>query len=96
MRDAFNAAGPWQWQLRDSDFYGSYLNCRPQPGLRLRVHRQIEIWRGEYRGGRENRLLALLEIDAASTISRPEIDVVFQRLLAAVGATDVTEIEPYD
>jgi len=25
---AFNAAGPWQWQLRDSHFYGDYVSCR--------------------------------------------------------------------
>jgi hypothetical protein len=48
MRDAFNAAGPWSWQLRDSDIYGFYLNCRPLPHVRLRVHRQEEIFWGRY------------------------------------------------
>ena len=35
---AFNAAGPWQWQLHETTVYGDYLNCRPMQQVRLRVH----------------------------------------------------------
>jgi hypothetical protein len=65
---AFNAAGPWQWQLRESAVYGDYLNCRPMERVRLRVHEYPQT--GEYG--------------------------TFRRLLQAINATDVTEIEPYD
>jgi hypothetical protein len=96
MRAAFDAAGPWRWQGHDSDFFGSYLDCRPQPQVRLRVHLHAEIWQGRYPRQRADGFLALLEIDEGSTASRAEIDDIFRRLLAAVDATDVTEIEPYD
>ena len=96
MRAAFDAAGPWQWQLRDSDIYGDYLNCRPQPHVRLRVHQHAQIWYGQYPRGRDNGFLALLEAEAGSAATRPEIDAIFQRLLRAIAATGVTEIEPYD
>src|SRR5262245_27122976 len=38
MEAAFNAAGPWRWQLRDSAVYGDYLNVRPRDGVRVRIH----------------------------------------------------------
>src|SRR2546423_444757 len=96
MRTTFDAAGSWQWQLRDSDIYGGHLNCRPQPHLRLRVHQHAQIWYGQSPRRRNNGFLALLEIDAGSPAKRPEIDAIFQSLLQAIAATDVTEIEPYD
>jgi hypothetical protein len=96
MRAAFDAAGPWQWQLRESDFHGDYLSCRPQPRVRLRVHDQEQIGRGQYLRRRADGFLALLEIEPGGTAARGEIDAVFRRLLEAIGATDVREIEPYD
>ena len=35
---AFNAAGLWQWGLRDG---GDYLNCPSNEHVRLRVYEQI-------------------------------------------------------
>lgn len=37
MLTTFNQAGPWQWQLRDSAWYGDYLNTRPAEGVRVRI-----------------------------------------------------------
>ena len=31
IREAFNAAGSWHWRPVDSDSYGDYLVCRPEP-----------------------------------------------------------------
>ena len=93
---SFDAAGPWQWQLRDSDFYGDYLNCRPMEHVRLRVHEYPSTGRLTFPGPRLQGFKALLEIGPESTSSRGEIDAVFRRLLDAIKATEVTEIERYD
>ncbi|MCO6453100.1 MAG: hypothetical protein J5I90_20130 [Caldilineales bacterium] len=90
---AFNDAGPWQWQLRDSYIYGDYLNARPAPGVHLRVHEYPQAF---YKGPREQGFLALLQIETDSLLDKAEIDAVFQGLLNRVMATGITEIEPYD
>jgi hypothetical protein len=97
IRDAFNAAGPWQWQLNDSHFYGDYLNCRPQEHVRLRVHAypgngMVRFTGLRFWGGYK----AMLEIAPAGTVTQSEVDDVFRRLLQGIKARHVTEIEPYD
>ena len=47
-------------------------------------------------GVRDKGFKALLEIEAESGVTRSEIDDAFRRLLQAINATNVTEIEPYD
>jgi hypothetical protein len=96
IRDAFNAAGPWQWRLNDSHFYGDYLNCRPQEHVRLRVHEYPGNGMFQFSGLRSSGFKALLEIEAASAATQSEIDAVFRRLLQAINAANVTETEPYD
>jgi len=94
---AFNAAGPWQWQQRESAVYGDYLNCRPLQHVRLRVHEYPSV--GEYGtviGLRDKGFTALLQGGSESTSTRAAIDDVLRRLLQAIKATNVTEIEPYD
>src|SRR5262245_37296001 len=94
---AFNAAGPWQWQLRESSVYGDYLNCRPMERVRLRVHEYPQTGEyGTFVGLRGRGFSALLEIEAESAAVRSEIDAAFRRLLQAINAAEVTEIEPYD
>jgi hypothetical protein len=93
---AFNAHGPWQWQLRDSDFYGDYLNCRPKQHVRLRIHEYPSKGHVKFVGLRRKGFKALLEIEAEGATSRSEIDDVFRRLLQGINARNVIEIEPYD
>lgn len=90
---AFNAAGPWQWQMRDSYTHGDYLNTRPATGVRLRVHEYPQAF---FEGPRERGFSALLQIEAESAVGRQEIDASFRALLERISATDVAEIEPYD
>ena len=93
----FNAAGPWQWTQRESAVYGDYLNCRPMERVRLRVHEYPQTGEyGTFVGLRDKGFSALIEIDAEGAATRSEIDDVFRRLLQAINATNVTEIEPYD
>jgi hypothetical protein len=94
---AFNAAGPWQWSLRESAVYGDYLNCRPTAGVRVRVHEYPQTGEyGTFVGLRDKGFSALLEIEASSVANRRGTDDVFRRLLQRIDATGVTEIEPYD
>ena len=93
---AFNASGPWQWLLRDSHFYGDYASCRPMEHVRLRVHEYPSKGMLEFVGLHDKGFKALLEIAAEGKAMRSEIDDIFRRLLRAINAANVTEIEPYD
>jgi hypothetical protein len=94
---AFNAAGPWQWMLRESAVYGDYLNCRPTERVRVRVHEYPQTGEyGTFVGLRDKGFSALLAIEAEGGATRSEIDGVFRHLLQTINATDMTEIEPYD
>ena len=85
--DEFNRSGPWSWQMRDSAWYGDYLNVRPAEGVRVRIHEFQE-------GGRT--YTALLQIESESPAERPQIDEVCKGLLAKISAQNIKEIEPYD
>lgn len=93
MCAVFNAAGPWQWQLRDSYVYGDYLSTRPATGVHLRVHEYPQAF---FKGARDEGFSALLQIETNSLADKTEVDAFFQGLLSRVTATDITEIEPYD
>ena len=93
----FNEAGPWQWQLRESAWYGDYVATRPSEGVRVRVHEYPQLGEaGKFVGLRDRGFSALLEIEAGSSATQAEIDEVFRGLLGRVKATGVTGIEPYD
>ena len=90
---AFNAAGPWRWQVRDSYMYGDYLNTHPATGVHLRVHEYPQAF---ITGPREEGFSALLQIEDDSQVDKAEIDEIFRGLLSVIRATDVKEIEAYD
>ena len=95
--NAFNAAGPWQWRLRESAVYGDYLNCRPIEQVRVRVHEYPQTGEyGTFVGLHDKGFSVLLEVEAERTTTRSEIDGVFRYLLQTINATDMTEIAPYD
>jgi hypothetical protein len=83
---AFNAAGPWQWQLGDSDFYGDYVRCRPNERSRLRVYERSQFW--TWQPGNPEGFYAEFESDPEG---RSEIDQIFRRLLQEIDATNITE-----
>jgi len=92
----FNEKGPWVWRLRESAWYGDYLNTRPtadggylntRPAARLRVR--------VHKHGAGN-FTALLEVEGGSEAARDEVESIIQRLLSGVDAREISEIEPYD
>jgi hypothetical protein len=87
LLEALNAGGPWSWQGRDSHWYGSYLNVRPAPGVRVRIHHFPD---------QPRPFSALLEIEGGAGATRAAIDAAFRAQLAGAGAHDLSEIEPYD
>ena len=96
IRATFNATGPWQWSGVDSDRYGDYLVSRPEPYLELSIHVYPGIglvrftglrWLGGYK--------AQLGLYSGSMATRPEVDAIFRRLLGAIRAEKVTEVEPF-
>ena len=89
----FNAAGPWQWQLRDSYIFGNYINTRPVSGVHLRFHEYPQAF---ITGPREQGFRALLQLEADSPAEMTDVDAVFRGLLEQIGATDIKDIEPYD
>ncbi len=97
LHAAFDKAGPWQWALRDSAWYGDYLNTRPAEGVRARIHAYPQTGAaGTFTGLRDRGFSALLQIDAGSPATRDAIDRIFRGLLARAAATEITPIQPYD
>jgi hypothetical protein len=84
--DAFNAAGPWQWQRGDSDIYGDYVRCRPTERSRVRVYECSQLRRSQREdpGGFYAELVSDPE-------GRSEIDEIFRRLLKSIDATDIVD-----
>jgi hypothetical protein len=104
---AFNAAGPWQWELRESVIFGDYLSCRPEEHVWVRVHEYSQMGRGPVplfatehflaSAGRPGKgFAASLQIGTEEMAKRSEIDQIFRRLLKDINARNVSEIEPYD
>ncbi len=91
--------------MRDSAWYGDYLNTRPLDGVRVRIHEfptqaseaGANLGPGIVNGVRyEEGLTALLQIEEHSSATREEVDSVLKRLLDLIHAEAVNQIEPYD
>ena len=103
--EAWNEAGPWQWQLRDSAWYGDYLNTQTVPGTRVRIHEfptqaseaGIYVGPGTVEGVQYAQgYTALLQIKPESSAIKAEIDGVLRGLLEKINVENLKEIEPYD
>ncbi len=93
----FNEVGPWQWELRESAWYGDYLYTCPAKDVRIRIHEYPQYTEmGKFSGLRAKGFSALLGIEAESSATQAEVDKVFRGLLGRVNATNITEIEWYD
>jgi hypothetical protein len=83
--DILIETSPWDWHLRDSYWYGDYLNSRPMQGVRIRIHE----WP-------ESRYTILLQINSESPADRSIIDESIKVIFDKIEAKNVCETEPYD
>lgn len=97
MLSVFNEAGPWEWELRESAWYGDYLNTQPIKGLRVRIHKYPQAGEaGMFTGLRDEGFSVLVKRKAETLITQCEVDQILLDLLNRVDAADITAIEPYD
>lgn len=97
MVEILNASGPWAWSLRDSHWYGDYINCRPFDGVRLRIHKpatSISLWPLEWLRGTEYS--CQLEVSPESAVPFTAIDSMFLALLRKLPVHNLAEIGTYD
>jgi len=85
-----NALGGWEWSLGDSHWYGDYVRCVPWEGVRIRI---VDF---PARVNDEYKYDADLRIAPACKTPLEAIDQAFRQALAAIGAHDVKEIDPFD
>ena len=95
---AWKDSSPWQWQMRDSSWYGDYLNSRPLEGVRVRIHAPAtpNSAYGPDDPRAEGRFTALIEIEDCSAATQSDVDAVLRKLLAMVSAEEPQKIVPYD
>ena len=71
--------------MRDSHWYGDYLNSRPAEGVRVRIHE----WP-------DSIYTILLQIRAESTVKREAIDEAVRAIFGFLETKNIRETEPYD
>ncbi|MGP8142114.1 MAG: hypothetical protein ACLQBU_09580 [Terriglobales bacterium] len=81
--------------MRDSHWYGDYLNCRPKEGVRVRIHHPAEFFTDKTKDP-EDRYTVLFTIESTAPASRDAVDHAFRDLLAHLNARNLREIESYD
>lgn len=95
MLKVLNKKGPWKWTMRDSHWYGDYLNCRPEEGVRVRIHHPAE-FSADRTQAPEDRYTVLFTIESTAAASRDTVDHAFRDLLVHLHARNLREIESYD
>jgi hypothetical protein len=88
MLPPLQAAGPWKWEVRDSDSLGEYVGCWPD----FKGPVKVRILKDE---GTFVLEVMYLERSTTNQFTRQEIeDVIQQKVLPAVQAKNVRAAEP--
>jgi hypothetical protein len=95
MLKVLNENGSWKWTIRDSYWYGDYLNCRPQEDVRVRIHHPDEFFYGITHHPKDY-YTALFTIGSKAAAARDAVDHIFRELLLHLHARNLREIEYYD
>jgi hypothetical protein len=103
MFKVLNEKGSWQWTMHDSHWYGDYLNCRPEEGIRVRIHHPAEFNGGITQDPKDldpkDRYTALFTIESKAAtrgLHDDAVDQIFRELLVHLHARNLREIEYYD
>ena len=99
MQSILNAAGPWQWEMGDSYWYGDYLRTRPnqdQGKVAIMEQRQSPVFAG---GAEDPRYLiwatSFPERGVNAFTSADVGRVVREKILPAVGARSIQPAEGF-
>ncbi|MCP5065993.1 MAG: hypothetical protein GY946_05440 [bacterium] len=85
LRTKLEALGPYDWQARDSFYFGAYLSARVMPD----ASRKVKIYERDQGG---YQIDIFFEGDAESDWVA-FVEDIHERLLPGVGAADVEETE---
>lgn len=99
VADALTAQGPWAWSLRESHWYGDYLNCRPTAAVRIRIHEPAQFNRSKaphFVNQPAGLRRYISQVDVEQSIDRAPFDTTFLDLLTWLEARDVHSIPIYD
>ena len=95
MLKVLNEKGPWKWTMRDSHWYGEYLNCRPEEDVRVRIHDPADFLGGRTQDSKDH-YNALFTIESKAATTRNAVDHIFRELLVHLHARNLREIAYYD
>jgi hypothetical protein len=95
MLKVLNEKGSWKWTMRDSYWYGDYLNCRPEEDVRVRIHHSAEFFYGITPHANDN-YTALFTIESKAVEAHDAVDHVFRELLVHLHVRNLREIASYD
>ena len=103
MLEVLNKKGSWKWTMRDSYWYGDYLNCRPEEDVRVRIHQPAEFYAGITRDPKDleprDYYTAVFTIESKAGTRGPHddaVDHIFRELLVHLQAWNLREIASYD
>jgi hypothetical protein len=99
MLKVLNTKGAWKWTMRDSYWYGRYLNCRPEEDVRVRIHHPAEFYAGITRDPIDleprDYYTATFNIESKAAAARDAVDHIFRELLVHLHARNLREIASY-
>jgi hypothetical protein len=99
MLKVLNKKGSWKWTMRDSYWYGDYLNCRPEEDVRVRIHQPAEFYAGITRDPKDieprDYYTATFTIESKAAAARDAVDHIFRELLVHLHARNLREIASY-
>jgi hypothetical protein len=95
MLKILNSKGSWSWSIHDSHWYGDYLVCRPEQGVRVRIHHPSEAIAPDTLHSK-NYYTATFSVDSGAAAALDSIDQTLRKLLSNLGAQNVHEVEYYD
>jgi len=96
LSQRLNAAGPWVWQLRESHWYGEYLNTRPRDGLRVRIHMPPDYQPEATEGENGGRYVATVNLEASDAPTVRETAQTFRDMLLPLCTIEPRVAEPLD